>query len=262
MPQLKGDIVVFSDASAILKSDALKKLVGNFTDETVGCVSGFYLPAQDSSLRGRGERLYWKYETLLKRRESMVSSILGAHGALYAIRRKLFELLEDNIINDDFILPMRIVQKGYRAIYETEAVAVEHGETSVTGELERRSRITVGNVQQTFLLKRFLNPFHGLVAFQFVSHKVLRVLNPLLLMMICLSSGLLVSNSIIFLTVFLLQVIFYFLGILGFILSKLKIKVGMLHVPLYFCLGTVSTIVGLYRSLTGKQIVTWKKVDH
>lgn len=115
IPTLGGDIVVLSDASGLVRGDALKKLIRHFQNPKVGCVSGVYsFDTDDESLRSATEKLYWHYETFLKKYESRVHSTIGAHGALYGFRRELFKPLHKKTINDDFILPMRILQEGYR----------------------------------------------------------------------------------------------------------------------------------------------------
>ena len=116
VPFLRGEIVVFSDASSELEPNALRRLVRSFADRQVGCVSGLYRLKGSSDLRGQGEGLYWQYETFIKHEESRLHSILGAHGAFYAIRKALFERFGEGTINDDYLIPMRIVAQGYRAV--------------------------------------------------------------------------------------------------------------------------------------------------
>ncbi|NOY78573.1 MAG: glycosyltransferase family 2 protein, partial [Calditrichaeota bacterium] len=180
IPKLTGEIVVMSDASAMLDKSALKELVKNFTDPRVGAASGVYkFEKWDASVRGKGEWLYWKYETHIKKMESRIYSVIGAHGALLAFRKELFEPLPPEAINDDFIIPMRVLEKGKRVVYDPKAVASEETYSDSFGDFNRRSRIFVGNLQQILILKKLLNPFRGWPSFEFWSHKVLRTLSPL-----------------------------------------------------------------------------------
>ena len=111
VPQLRGDIVAFSDASSMLASDSLRVLVQSFSDPRVGAASGVYrLLKKDQARLGAQEDLYWKYETFLKVQEAKLGAFTGAHGSLYAIRRALYPFPSENTINDDFTIPMRILE--------------------------------------------------------------------------------------------------------------------------------------------------------
>jgi cellulose synthase/poly-beta-1,6-N-acetylglucosamine synthase-like glycosyltransferase len=175
--QLSGEILVFSDASSMITPESLRALVSNFADPSVGAVSGAYLvrnPGQ--SALGKQEDFYWRFETSLKAAEADVSSTLGAHGSLYAIRRALYPFPEKGVINDDFVIPMRIVARGYRTVYEPAAVAIE--EAQEMEGFRRRVRIGSGNIQQLSELPRLLMPPRPMPLFFFLSHKVSRLLVP------------------------------------------------------------------------------------
>lgn len=259
IPQLTGDLIVLSDASGLLKTDALKKLVRHFDDPRVGCASGVYMFGDDDeSLRSLTEKVYWRYETFLKKQESGVHSTIGAHGALYGFRRHLFEKFEPNTINDDFILPMQIIRKGYRVIYEPEAVVYEIASTNLKGEFNRRIRINVGNYQQTFMLRSLLNPLRGRVALQFFSHKVLRTISPFFILLLPVACSL--ADAPIYTYLLWLQVGFYLTGLLGFLQEFVGLRLSYLYLPFYFLMGNVSAVYGLTRFLMQKQSVLWKKV--
>ena len=122
--KLRGDIVVFSDAASMLEPDAVRRLMENFADPHVGGVSGIYsVRKTEQAQLGASEDLYWKYETFLKRQESRLGSILGCHGALYAIRKSLYPFPAPSTINDDYVIPIRVLQQGYRVVYDPRAVA-------------------------------------------------------------------------------------------------------------------------------------------
>ena len=258
VPKLKGEIIVFSDASAMLAVNALKKLISPFKEPNIGSVSGLYILRDASSTsRAEGEGFYWHYETFLKTNESKFYSILGAHGALYALRKSLFQTLPTRAINDDYILPMYAVQQKKRAVYEPGAVAVEEGTTSVGGEMRRRIRISVGNFQQLFLLRKLLNPFRGRIAFEFLSHKFLRSFSFLFMI------ALFVSNIFIpilrFRIFLLLQILFYVLGLSGLVFFKNKKMPVLLTVPFYLIIINYAAFIGLFKYLFRMQKVTWER---
>ena len=257
VPQLTGDLVVFTDASSNLQPEALRRLVRNFADPRVGCVSGLYRFAGEGDLRGDGESLYWRYETFIKQQESRLHSILGAHGAFYAIRKILFSRLGEAEINDDYLIPMRIVAQGCRAVYEPSAVAWERELVSIEGEFARRQRIAAGNCQQIIELRQLLNPLRGWVAFTFFSHKVLRTIAPLLMITMLVStfwlppfwsSGMLSA-----------QALFYASAFMGYVCQRRGRDARWLSPPLYFCLGNLAMLAGVVKYCFSKQSLVWER---
>lgn len=259
IPELTGEIIILSDASGLLQRDALKKVISHFDNPRVGCVSGVYtFDAEDDSLRSTTEKVYWRYETFLKKYESLVHSSIGAHGALYGFRRSLFTPLHKKAINDDFILPMKILDQGYRVLYEPEAVVVEHESTSLNGEFNRRIRINVGNIQQVYFLRNLLHPKYGIIALEFFSHKVLRLISPFCIVMLPVAC--LMAQGPIYDFLFRLQAVFYLIGALGYIQEFFGFRIRYLYFPFYFIMGNVSAILGFFRFVLGKQSILWKRV--
>lgn len=178
VPRLKGDVVVFSDANALYEPDALRKLVRNFADPEVGCVTGEarYIEGNRSTADA-GERVYWSYEIQLKRLETVVASMVGGDGAIYAIRKFLWRELPADAIND-FLNPLQIVAAGWRAVYEPEAISYEQTAGGVGQEYRRRIRIVSRSWRAVAQLPALLNPFQsGFFAVALLSHKVLRWLS-------------------------------------------------------------------------------------
>ena len=259
IPQLTGDIVVLSDASGLLRRDALKKIVAHFRDPEVGCVSGVYMfETDDESLRSTTEEIYWRYETFLKKYESQVHSTIGAHGALYGFRRKLFRPFYERAINDDFILPMQILQQGFRVLYEPDAIVIEHESTNLNGEFNRRIRINVGNFQQIDLLRSLLHPKRGLVALEFFSHKLLRAVNPAFILLLPISCFL--AKAPLYSFMLELQFVFYLIGLFGYFQEFLGFRIRYLYLPFYFLMGNVAAVFGFVRFLLRKQSILWKRV--
>ena len=126
VPELRGEMVVFSDASAMLMADSVRRLVENFADPEVGAVSGLYKVVKPEQVNiGSSEDFYWRYETFLKVKESQLASTLGGHGHLHAIRKDLYPYPDPETINDDYVIPVSVLAKGYRAVYEPLAIVYE-----------------------------------------------------------------------------------------------------------------------------------------
>lgn len=184
VPTLRGDIVVFSDANAMYRADALRNLVRNFADPQVGCVTGEARYVEGAGgAADVGEHAYWDYEMQIKRLETAVGSMVGGDGAIYAIRKELWQRLPDNAIND-FLNPLQIVAAGWRNVYEPEAVAFEETAGEAGREYKRRVRIVSRSWRAVFQARGALNPFRvGLFAFCLFSHKVLRWWAPVVLLL-------------------------------------------------------------------------------
>jgi len=261
IPRLKGEIVVFSDANTIYERDAIKKLVRNFADPRIGCVCGelVFKNGEENEV-GNLEGFYWRFEQFLKRREGGRGALLGANGGIYAIRKALFEPLPSNTIVEDFVMPMKILEKGYKVIYEPEAVAHEETSKRIVQEMERRVRIGAGDFQALTLTWRMLNPFRGFPAFAYISHKVIRWFVPFFLIFTFFANTFLLSQKF-YLTVFLLQCTFYLMAIAGRALSKLKIRFKLFGLPYYFISMNIALFFGFIRFCANSQEVTWKRTE-
>jgi cellulose synthase/poly-beta-1,6-N-acetylglucosamine synthase-like glycosyltransferase len=258
VPLLTGELVVFSDASSELEPDALRRLVRSFADPGVGAVSGLYRLAGGASLRDEGEGLYWRYETFLKRQESWLHSILGGHGAFYAIRKALFRPLDGGAINDDYVIPMRVVEQGFRAVYEPSAVAWERELASMEGEFARRRRIAAGNCQQLAALWRLLDPRRGWVALEFGSHKVLRTFAPVFLLALLAATPWLPAASRAWALAG--QGLLYGSAVAGYLCQRRGVVVRWLSPPLYFCLGNLAMLAGIIRfGFTRGRPIAWER---
>jgi len=254
MRDVTGEIVVFTDAATMLAPDAVRRLVENFADPKVGAVSGVYrIIRGDDSALGNQEDLYWKYETFLKEAEGDVSSILGCHGALYAIRRELYPYPAPTTINDDYVIPMRILQRGYRVVYDSTAVASEEAHESAG--FSRRVRIMTGNFQQLSELRALLKPLRPGPAFFFLSHKAGRLIVPLA-MIAMLVANLFLLDEPFYRKVFLAQLTFYALVVLG---ALVRLKPKILRLPYYFCMINAAAFLGMYYALRGGRALAWKR---
>lgn len=177
-----GEILVFSDANAMYEPDAIRNLVRNFADPAVGGVCGQldYVTAGQSA--GDSESAYWRYEKFMKRRESALSSVVGANGSIYAIRRCAYVPIAEDLISD-LVEPLAVVRNGYRFVYEPEALSVEEAtSTSYEAEFRRKVRILTRSIRGLLAMRALLNPFRfGVFSLQLLMHKALRFVSPLFL---------------------------------------------------------------------------------
>jgi cellulose synthase/poly-beta-1,6-N-acetylglucosamine synthase-like glycosyltransferase len=257
-------IVVFTDANTLLNRDAILTLVQHYNDPNVGAVSGEKRIAtpQMAEAAGAGEGLYWKYESLLKKLDAELNTIVGAAGELFSIRTGLYEPVEKDTLLDDFIISMRIAEKGYKVVYEPEAYAIETPSFSIAEEMKRKVRICTGGFQSIVRLKHLLNPFkYGLLSFQYLSHRVFRwTVAPLCIPLLFITNLLLAHSSTLFEAIFILQCLFYLLAIVGYVLEKNKLRIQALFVPFYFSFMHYTVFLGFFNYITNTQTGIWEKV--
>lgn len=257
------DIVLFTDARQSFAPDAVSELTANFSDPQVGCASGELVFAGAEGGTARGINLYWNYEKFIRAQESRVHSMLGATGAIYAIRRELFPALPQDIVLDDMYIPLQIVLKGYRAIFDDAAKAFDEVAASAGEEHRRKARTLYGNYQIFFMLPQMFVPFQSPVAFQLFSHKFLRVVVPILLIFIFVANMFFLTQNSCRI-IWFLQVLFYGMALAGAAVRNqqggiLKIVSRVCYVPYVFCLLNFSALSGLSRFLTARQDVKWEK---
>ncbi|GAL65903.1 glycosyltransferase family 2 protein [Jejuia pallidilutea] len=268
MPHIKTPIVIFSDANTNLGEDSIMHIVNCFNDEKVGCVSGEkrIVNKDSDAAAGAGEGLYWRYESTLKKWDAELYSAVGAAGELFAIRTALYNEVEQDTLLDDFIISLRVAQKGYTIQYNPEAYAIETASANVKEELKRKIRISAGGIQSVIRLRSLLNIFkYGLLSFQYISHRVLRwTITPLsLLLLIPVSAGLAFNeglNNFQFYTVFFwLQIAMYLSALLGWLLENNATRIKVLFVPYYFFIMNLSVVLGFFRFMNNTQSVNWER---
>ncbi len=263
--QTSSEIVVFTDANTFLNKNALLNICRHYADASVGAVAGEKRIAMEDNAdaSSAGEGFYWKYESTLKKWDSELYSVVGAAGELFSVRRTLYEPVGDHAILDDFMISMRIAQKGFRIIYEPESYAVETASEDVSEELKRKIRIAAGGIQSIVWLAPLLNIFrYGTLSFQYVSHRVLRwTLTPFLLILAFLINIWLVINdgNFLYCLTFFAQVIFYGLAYLGFVNERKQIRIKAFFIPYYFCIMNYAVLAGIVRYFRGNQSAIWEK---
>lgn len=224
--ELSTEIVMMTDANTMLNPEAVREIVRLMQDPKVGCVSGEkkVMAKSDSDEAAQGEGLYWKYESALKRLDSELYSAMGAAGELCVIRRQLMTDIPDDTLLDDFVISMEIVRMGYKIAYTSKAFAMEYGSADLHEESKRKRRIAAGGLQSSWRLRSLMNPLrHPVVAFQFVSHRVLRwTITPVCLFtLIPLNTILVLSGEgIIYTILWILQILFYASALAGMRISK------------------------------------------
>ena len=269
MQFVDAPIVIFSDSNTTLCRDAAKIIVQTFGDPKVGCIAGEkrVLSKNTDNAAGSGENLYWKFESWVKRMDSDLNSAVGAVGELFAIRSDLFKEVENDTILDDFVISLRIAEKGYHIAYTPDAYAMETASVNVAEELKRKVRIAAGGLQTIARLKGLLNPFkHGLLSWQYISHKVLRwTIAPIALFCLPIANFFIILPATqtpgfpFYLYFFYFQMLMYLLALLGWMLERHKFRFKLLFVPYYFTAMNYASIRGWVRFLKGKQSVNWEK---
>jgi cellulose synthase/poly-beta-1,6-N-acetylglucosamine synthase-like glycosyltransferase len=202
----KGDLLVFADARQSWAADSLERLLENFASPEVGAVSGeLVIEAASGVLAGVG--LYWRYEKWLRRNEARLHSTVGVSGSICAVRRDLFRPIPRGVLLDDLYWPMQVVMQGRRVVYDDRALAHDRLPDRPADEFRRKVRTLSGNFQIAAMLPQVLLPWRNPIWVQFVSHKLLRLVIPWLLLAVFFTSGVLYTP--LYLTVFLAQLLFY-----------------------------------------------------
>ncbi len=258
-PYATGEVLVFSDANAMVEPQAIRMLVANFADPRVVCVGGEKRIRAAASMQAKGEGAYWRYEAYLKRLDATINTAIGAIGELFAIRREWYQPMDDDLLIEDFVLAMRLVARGWRVVYEPRAVTWEDASPSLRAEWRRRVRVAAGGFQAIGRLKDLLNPFHSLAAFQFVSHKVLRWCAPFF-MLAAFAANLALSHLAFYRFLLALQVALYLFALVGLGLMRVGVRWFPAYALFYFCFANASSLVGFARYVTHSQSVTWAKV--
>lgn len=263
---INTDIVIFTDANTILNKDSITEIVNAFSDPKVGCVAGEKRIAltSDTNTSSLGEGAYWKYESVLKEMDSRLNTTAGAAGELFAVRKDLYEYVEEDTLLDDFIISMRIAKKGYKIRYCKNAYAVEGGSLNMREEKKRKVRIAAGGIQSVIRLSSLLNVFkYPLLSFQYISHRVLRwTITPVLLISLFPFNIILVLNEeqIIYKILLSLQILFYLAAYTGKIFERRNIKLSVFLIPYYFMFMNFNVFSGLSYLLKKKRgDGTWEK---
>jgi poly-beta-1,6-N-acetyl-D-glucosamine synthase len=278
--QAQGELLVFSDANVWYAPDVIMNLTIPFADTTVGCVCGKVQLYSEEPDTIQGEGLYSRYEQYLQRQESKLGTMVAIDGAMFAIRRRLFTPIPVDTIVDDFYLALNCIYHRNRIVFTPNAIGSEEAAISIAQEVKRKIRMIAGGFQTLFRCKWLLNPVRNpLVAFEFISHKLLRWLLPFFLIILFTSNAWIlltilrspITKSFIqyFITLlFIGQLLFYGAALVGSVMnsnsgiraSHSKSSRRLIYFATYFCAVNWAALAGLFRYLTHQQKVTWDKI--
>ena len=265
LSELKTQYVAFTDANTMINSGAMKEIARLFMDKTVGCVSGEKRVSarKEGEMAAEGEGMYWRYESTLKKWDSELYSTMGAAGELYAIDPKLVREVPDNALLDDFMMSMYIVDEGKRIAYSPDAYAMEYGSADIHEESKRKRRIAAGGLQSIWWLRKMLNPLRQpLVAFQYISHRVLRwSVTPIAMVIILAVNSMLVAlgAGTIYTIILALQILLYLAALAGYIMNEHGHKNKMLYTAYYFVFMNLNVFRGMAYLRTHSNSGAWEK---
>lgn len=257
----RGEIILFSDATSLYQPNVLREMMPNFADATVGCVAGRLIYVDPGNSRvGRGARSYWSYETFLKKHESRACSLIGASGCLYAVRRSAYVPLYHEACSD-FIIATKMVEQGLRTIYEPNAVCTEETNRRHDNELKMRVRIIAQTFTDLWRHRAMMNPLRSrFFAIELLSHKVMRYLVPLFLMVLFVASAALSSQTLLYRICFAAQAAGYLCAAFAWLLEQLGVRSRVLALPHYFVLTNVASVIALFQFLRGERYASWEPI--
>lgn len=245
------DLILFADVRQRFAVDVLKQMLPYFHDENVGAVTGNLLIEESEGDPG----LYWRYEKSVRKCESEYSSLVGVTGAIYMARTKLMPVFPSDIVLDDMYGPLSIVKQGYRVVYCEQAYAFDSGSLTLKEEFDRKVRTLAGNYQLMQVLPWTLNPFKNPVFFEFISHKVCRLLVPYFMILSFIGS--LFSNNWFGTFMFYSQLLLYILAIMLYLYSyKKKGKTSFILTFIMLNLAALKASMVYWSSSTNS---IWKK---
>lgn len=258
IPQAKGEILVFSDANSIYAPETLRLLASNFNDPEVGYVTGKMIYADpDGTPIGSGCSAYMSYENILRDIETRIGSVVGVDGGIDAVRARLYRPMKADQL-PDFVLPLMVVEQGYRVVYEPRALLWEASLKEAADEYRMRVRVSLRAFWALFDMKILLLPrLNPLFAWQLWSHKVLRYLCFIFLAAAYVANGILIDNTLFFSIFFLIQNACYLAALTAPMIERLGISSGLFSFARYFLLLNVASAHAFFKFLMGKKQVMW-----
>lgn len=256
----RGEVLIFSDATTIYHPQALCYLASNYADPCVGAASGRYeyFDPEGKSPMGLGTATFWNYENFIKMMQSRIGTISGCCGCIYSVRREAYTPLAPDVISD-LVQPLHVIRKGYRVVFEDRALAYEETTQSTSEEFSMRVRVVTRGIRGLLSVPALLTPWKfGWVSFQLWSHKILRWLVPLILLLL-LASNLSLWRQPFYRLVILGQAIFYAMTVLSLLLPIQRLW-KPLGIPLYFCTLNAAAFCSVIEVLRGKKYVAWDTV--
>jgi cellulose synthase/poly-beta-1,6-N-acetylglucosamine synthase-like glycosyltransferase len=256
----RGEVVVFCDVRQEIEQGAVRYLVADLADPTVGAVSGeLWLRRGGRSGGGRGLSAYWSFEKVVRNLESRLDSVVGATGALYAIRRSLLHPIDPRTILDDVMIPMGAVLAGYRVVFEPAARVWDESPDQGDREFRRKVRTLAGNYQLVYLRPDLIHPRRNRLFWQFASHKLARLAVPWCLLVMLLTSSVLATQGLAFYSVILIaQAALGGLALAGCWVGRHRRAPAVLSIPYAFALLNAAAAAALFGFLGGSQRAAWR----
>jgi cellulose synthase/poly-beta-1,6-N-acetylglucosamine synthase-like glycosyltransferase len=253
IPKARGEIILCTDANAMLATNALKMIVGHFNDPQIGFVTGRTKYVSSSGNRNvEITSAYTTLEIFIKKKESELGSCVGADGAIFTIRKCLFTPLKPTDIND-LVMPLNIVKQGYRGVADDNAFCAEEISRNPADEFQRQVRITSRTLRALFSNSDLFNPFRfPLFSFQLISHKVIRFLGPFFLLLLLISNIALLPSGLFYKILLAGQCLMYALAFSG-----IKITTSLLLIPVGFITMNCAFLKGWFHYISGKTYTTW-----
>lgn len=263
VPAARGEILVFCDANTMLLKNVLQKLLPHFDNPDVGCVCGrLILHDAGETALSIGESIYWNLESEIKKQEGLLGTVIGANGGIYAIRKELYHAIPvDCTVMDDFFVTTHVLRAGKAVVYEPQAIGSEETSLDAYGEFHRKMRISQANFN---LLPRYLpllNPLRPLVAYGFLSHKLLRWTAPFLLVALFLAGAALAFTSTFYAAAFAAQILFYAAAAFGALARERARRHKLLLIPYYFASMNWALLRGFFKAMSSRDGGAWNRVE-
>jgi cellulose synthase/poly-beta-1,6-N-acetylglucosamine synthase-like glycosyltransferase len=254
----QADVLLLTDCRQSLAEDVLVRLIGPLADPSVAAVSGeLVFESEGENDFSKGMDAYWRYEKFIRKCESQISSTVGVTGAIYVLRRNAYIPIPEETLLDDVLIPMNAVMAGQRVLFESEAYAFDIPSSDPAREKRRKTRTIAGNFQLPSLSPALLNPIKNPLWWQFISHKMLRLIAPILLVVALVANWFIVSDHPLLMLSFIGQLIVHGLVLLSVIFDGLRrfmpIRIiRAFHDMMYF------TVLGAWTFIRGRQLSSWK----
>jgi cellulose synthase/poly-beta-1,6-N-acetylglucosamine synthase-like glycosyltransferase len=249
----QGELLFFTDANAHIEPHCLRLMVRHFSDGRVGCVTG-NSQSSDIAEQQDGAALYWGHELFIRAMENLLGSVLVCDGAIFMIRHELYEAGDPALAND-LELPLRIGNRGYWLLHESRARVVEKDTNSVSEEFSRRRRICAQGALGAWKLRSVLR---GLRAWQFISHKCLRWLTAIPMVLLLVSAAALYRTPLAG-VMFAGQLAFYTAAVIGLLINLVgKLPGKLLSIPMYVVVSAAGAFMGVVDACTGRRFDVWQ----
>ncbi|HUJ32852.1 MAG TPA: glycosyltransferase [Candidatus Acidoferrum sp.] len=260
IPQLPEEILLLTDANAMLDAQAARCMARHFVDPLVGCVAGRRVCAvQERSAPSFGENIYWRYDSWIKANETRFYSCTCADGQLYAVRRAAVARVEKG--GEDFFIPMTMASRGLRVVFDREAIAIVPAASGLAHEFRRKVRSHVSFLLNAWQLRSLLVPGRNPLWWELISHHVLRMAVPPAMVVLALSSAALAGPSPFYRVLFLVQVVFYFLAAAGFVLALRGFRPRIFYFPFYFTFAQLALSAAWLEWTRGRRDFAWQRTE-